>query len=50
MPKSLRRMDLQKLDFETIISAAQRAGKVGRQIEGVADAAEAAEKARKKSR
>ena len=47
MPKSLKKMDLGKIDFETITSAAQRAGKIGQQV---GDVAEAAEKARKKSK
>lgn len=47
MPKSLKKIDLGKIDFETITSAAQRAGKIGQQV---GDVAEAAEKARKKSK
>lgn len=46
MPKSLKKVDLSKLDIETITSAAQRVGKIGKQV---GDVAEAAEKARKKS-
>jgi hypothetical protein len=47
MPKSLKKMDLGKLDLETITSAGQRVGKIGQQV---GDVAEAAEKARKKSK
>jgi hypothetical protein len=47
MPKSLKKMDLGKLDLDTITSAGKQIGKVGRQV---GDVAEAAEKARKKSK
>jgi len=47
MPKSMKKMDLGKVDFESITHAAQRVGRIGQQV---GDVAEAAEKARKKSK
>jgi len=46
LPKTLRKADLGKLDFESLTSAGKRVGKIGQQVGAVA---EAAEKARKKS-
>jgi hypothetical protein len=49
MPKgvseSIKKIDLSKVDFDSLTSAAQRVGKIGQQVGDVADAAE---KARKK--
>jgi hypothetical protein len=42
---SIKKIDLSKIDFDSLTSAAQRVGKIGQQVGDVADAAE---KARKK--
>jgi hypothetical protein len=47
MTKSIKKMDLSKVDVDSLTSAAQRIGKIGQQV---GDVAEAAEKTRKKNK
>jgi hypothetical protein len=47
MTKSLKKLDLSKLDIDSLTSAGRRVGKIGQQVGAVA---EAADWARKKSK